>query len=367
MKYLFLAAMIFPLVAVPGQTTGNDIVFTYGALNRYHGSVINSIRSDGTGQFTLAAAGSVNYSPNLSPDGTKVLYVKAYGEIWVTDANGTNHRRVTLPAGGSHFEPIWSPDGTQIAFLAGDAFTVQGIHVMNADGSNQRSLPLIPSWFSWSIDWSPDGSKIAFGTYCNAAEYCIYVMNADGTSPVRIPNTFSIWDGLSWSPDGTKFAYSDNVDIIIINSDGSSEVRIEAPGSDRFPSWSPDGTKLAFSSDRDGRFQIYTMNADGTNQVRITQNALHSTEPKWRRPLKASVSGRVVTDQGLGIRNAVVTLRDSSTTRTVITSSFGYFHFDNVSTGQTYTLGVQSRRFRFPTQTVTINSSMTDLVLVGTQ
>jgi Tol biopolymer transport system component len=364
MKYVLLAAIFFLSLAVPAQTEANDIVFTYGALNPYESSAVNSIRSDGTGQFTIAAAGSTNYSPSWSPDGTKVLYVKDYGEIWITDADGTNNRRLTLPSGGSHFEPIWSPDGAKIAFLAGDAFTVQGIMVMNADGSNQRSLSF---GFNWSIEWSPDSSKIAFATYCNGSEYCIYVMKADGTSRVRIPNTIGMAAGLSWSPDGTKFAYSDYSDIIVMNSDGSSEVRIAAPGDDRSPSWSPDGTKLAFSSNRDGQFQIYTMNADGTNPLRITQNALHSTEPKWRRSPKASVTGRVVTDQGLGLRNAVVTLTDSSTARTVTTGSLGYFHFDNVATGKIYTVGVRSKRFRFEMHTLTVNASLTDLLLVGVE
>ena len=41
----------------------------------------------------------------------------------------------------------------------------------------------------------------------------------------------------------------------------------------RDPRWSPDGTKIAFDSSRDGNLEIYTMNADGTGQTRITNNA----------------------------------------------------------------------------------------------
>ena len=44
------------------------------------------------------------------------------------------------------------------------------------------------------------------------------------------------------------------------------------PAIDREPGWSPDGTKIAFASDRDGNYEIYTMNADGTNQTRITND-----------------------------------------------------------------------------------------------
>src|SRR5687768_8813842 len=39
--------------------------------------------------------------------------------------------------------------------------------------------------------------------------------------------------------------------------------------------------KIAFASDRDGNGEIYTMNADGTNQTRITNNGAAETEPAW--------------------------------------------------------------------------------------
>ena len=47
------------------------------------------------------------------------------------------------------------------------------------------------------------------------------------------------------------------------------------------PAWSPDGTKIAFTTDRDGNFEIYVMNADGTGQTRLTNNAAADDEPAW--------------------------------------------------------------------------------------
>ena len=44
----------------------------------------------------------------------------------------------------------------------------------------------------------------------------------------------------------------------------------------------PDGTKIAFTSDRDGDYEIYSMNADGTNQVNLTNNAGHDGDPSWQ-------------------------------------------------------------------------------------
>jgi Tol biopolymer transport system component len=47
------------------------------------------------------------------------------------------------------------------------------------------------------------------------------------------------------------------------------------------PSWSPDGSKIAFSSDRTGSFQIYTMNANGGSQLRITHTTTKEMYPSW--------------------------------------------------------------------------------------
>ena len=50
-----------------------------------------------------------------------------------------------------------------------------------------------------------------------------------------------------------------------------------------YPTWSPDGSKIAFVSDRDrdGGDDIYVMNADGTNPVRLTQHDGYDSEPAW--------------------------------------------------------------------------------------
>ena len=74
----------------------------------------------------------------------------------------------------------------------------------------------------------------------------------------------------------------------------------------------------------------------------------------------ATVSGRALTSDGRGLRNATVSITDSlGVTRTATTSSFGFFSFDNVATGQTYTIRISSRLFRYAPQTVQINGNLT--------
>jgi Tol biopolymer transport system component len=84
----------------------------------------------------------------------------------------------------------------------------------------------------------------------------------------------------------TKIAFvsgrDGNYEIYIMNADGSEQKRLtNNPASDMKSSWSPDGKKIAFHSDRDGNYEIYVMNADGSEQKRLTDNPADDMNPSW--------------------------------------------------------------------------------------
>lgn len=77
----------------------------------------------------------------------------------------------------------------------------------------------------------------------------------------------------------------------------------------------------------------------------------------------ATVGGRVTNSFGMGVSNAVVSLTDqgSAPRRSVTTNPFGYYQFENVATGSTYTVAVVSKRFTFTPQIIQVNDNLSNI------
>jgi Tol biopolymer transport system component len=123
-------------------------------------------------------------------------------------------------------------------------------------------------------------------------DYAVYVMNADGSherrlteSDVLTPTTpkdvfFQVEP--AWSPDGSKIAFASRrngtYDIFVMNADGSgSQELTSGKQNDNHPTWSSDGRRIAFARDGD----IYVMNADGSDLQRISEVDAEELEPAW--------------------------------------------------------------------------------------
>ncbi len=74
-----------------------------------------------------------------------------------------------------------------------------------------------------------------------------------------------------------------------MQADGSKPTRLtNNTALNYWPSWSPDGKRIAFTSNRDGNYEIYLMNADGSEQRNLTRNKARTTTRRGRRTARRS-------------------------------------------------------------------------------
>ncbi|MEM7087143.1 MAG: hypothetical protein AAF489_13230 [Bacteroidota bacterium] len=65
------------------------------------------------------------------------------------------------------------------------------------------------------------------------------------------------------------------------SQNGEEKVLTHHEADDRYGSYSPDGAHIIFESNRDGNWEIYSMDADGKNQQRLTNNEADDRRPSW--------------------------------------------------------------------------------------
>jgi Tol biopolymer transport system component len=256
------------------------------------------MNADGSGQRRLVRRGDL---PAWSPDGRKIVFSSGAQGIFVMNADGSDHRRLAprLAAGRGSF--VWSPDWRKLAILsdAGRGDFNFGLYMVNADGSGLRSLAqgLLagrrPGRGASQPAWSPDGRKIAFVADRDGGDD-VFVVNVDGSGLRKLTRSPADDGAPVWSPDGRKIAFVSNrsgtYGVYVMKIDGSGQRALAArtvayrglffngrmarlAAAEVAPAWSPDGRKIAFVSDRDGTYEVYVMNADGSGQRRLRRLA----------------------------------------------------------------------------------------------
>lgn len=74
----------------------------------------------------------------------------------------------------------------------------------------------------------------------------------------------------------------ENAEVYVMNADGTDQTRLTNNSAhDSHPRWSPDGQRIAFVSDRSGRRQIYVMDTDRSNIMQVTNDMAGAWDATW--------------------------------------------------------------------------------------
>jgi TolB protein len=246
---------------------------------------------DGANQRRVTLGNELNAGPpSWSPDARAVAYsswrkVATGGaiDIYISRIFQGMLENPTKGRSETNMQPVFSPDGTRIAFTSNRYDNNLEIYVMNVDGSGLRRLTNHPAADAVPT-WAPNGAQIAF-TSDRSGTAQIYVMSATDGSNLRKISSETTAESATWSPTGGQIAFAARTgagyDVKVFDlSTGETRPLTYGEGSNESPAYSPNGRHLAFMSTRKGGSQIYTMTLDGRDVRQITTTGNNVT-PSW--------------------------------------------------------------------------------------
>lgn len=297
------------------------------------------VDADGSGLRHLTPRGTSVFTYQWSPDGKLIAYIDQRLSLWLVRPDGTGHKLLLPTSQLSSVGLSWSPDGKDIAIVSpgpnadprhavcarmalyvvpigggkpvvvspprrgigcGVAWSPLGGEIAYGDGggvvgiiSRNGGRPRLLLSGAGGPAWSPDGTKLGAGTLLHLGKHRvdrnreITVVDANGRDPHVVTDHAYTEYPFAWSPDSRQILYGrqDRQGIYVIGADGRGDHRVTRdsprPAAWAALAWSPDGGSIVYATDRTGNGDLYVIDADGHDKVRLTSTPDFDLAPSW--------------------------------------------------------------------------------------
>ena len=273
MKTFLAITALVVLVASPAVADiSGKIVFTSDRDGNPNVYIVNA---DGTGEKQLTDDDASDDQPCLSPDGNTVVFIsgrKGNNDVWLVKSGGGGEKRITK-TDAMEYDPSFTPDGESVVFTRdkGDSKVI-----IKLDLSSGTEETLAEGYMA---RMSSDSTQLIYVSSESGDEE-LYIESANLTNSKKSDT----WP--SFSLDGSKVIFASrregDYDTYVMNRDGSAcKPILTSENSEDRAVFSPDGGYIAVASDAGGDYEISIYDKDGSLVKQLTDNDSDDYEPHW--------------------------------------------------------------------------------------
>jgi serine/threonine protein kinase len=250
-------------------------------------------------QFTPFAS---NYTPPptftplprpTDPNGGRIAFTCTrgdYNQLCMINRDGSGLTQLS-DMEASNYYPVFTPDGSALLFASNRNGPFDLYLLLFGEKQLIQITENVGNVVSPS--YSPDGRRIVFANQAGEGPASIWMVNADGLNPHPVYTGADDIVAAAWSPDGERIAYAKSVgvpqeyEIFTMDTDGKNHLRISQglQGIGGSIDWSPDGKSLLVYAGAYGDKNIFKIDVATGDYTQLTDggnNAGGSYSPDGR-------------------------------------------------------------------------------------
>jgi TolB protein len=247
--------------------------------------------SNGNNVQRLTHVNAFDRNPHFSYDGNRIAFSSNRGgsfyQIYILDLKTKNVQQLTT-GDEDKTNPIWIFDNSKIFY------TVHGddqmkIMQMNADGTDARQI-MRSNGCNYAFSVSPDGNLLAYQEISRVYNQIVVLNLATREKKVLIgSDDVANYGNSMFAPNGWQVLFTADFmlhhtrALYIYDLVHGTHERVVSDNVDRGePLFSPDGSRIAYTAKWGVTWNIWVMNADGSNVRNLTKSTFDNMDPTWR-------------------------------------------------------------------------------------